>query len=259
MFDELPETIPHRQKRRARTIGLSALLQVGLVSAVIFAQMLMPEKLGEFQLLTTLHMAAPPPPPPPLSAAPTQHHAVQKAAATSTPRIVEQTPERVENAELESPVTIPKDIANIVDASSPAGTAGGTHGGVYGGVPGGVAGGLLGGVLGGAGNVPLPPAPLQPVRVGGNVKQPKLVHIEQPRYSPEAKRARVEGIVILEATLTPQGNVDKVKVVSGPPLLVEPAVEAVSHWKYEPTYLNGQAVPVILTARITFSLSNTPQ
>ena len=49
---------------------------------------------------------------------------------------------------------------------------------------------------------------------------------------------------------------DKVKVISGPPMLVEPAVEAVSHWKYEPTYLNGQAVPVILTAKINFSLAN---
>ena len=97
------------------------------------------------------------------------------------------------------------------------------------------------------------------MRVGGNVKEPKVLHIEQPKYSPEAKRARVEGVVVLEATVTTEGNVEKVKVLSGPALLVEPAVEAVSRWKYEPTYLNGQAVPVILTARITFSLSNTPQ
>jgi outer membrane biosynthesis protein TonB len=47
-----------------------------------------------------------------------------------------------------------------------------------------------------------------------------------------------------------------VKVISGPPLLTDAAAEAVSHWKYEPTYLNGQAISVILTARITFSLSD---
>jgi outer membrane biosynthesis protein TonB len=40
-------------------------------------------------------------------------------------------------------------------------------------------------------------------------------------------------------------------------LLADAAVQAVSHWKYEPTYLNGQAVPVILTAKITFSFSDT--
>src|SRR5207302_4487076 len=95
-----------------------------------------------------------------------------------------------------------------------------------------------------------------PVRVGGNVKQPRILHIEQPKYPPEAKRSRAEGSVILEATLTAEGNVDKVKVISGPPMLIEAAVEAVSHWKYEPTYLNGQAVPVILTAKINFSLAN---
>jgi periplasmic protein TonB len=261
MFDDLPETIPHKQKGKPRAIALAALIQVVLVSAIILIQMVMPEKLGEFQLLTTLYMAAPPPPPPALSAAPPAHHPAQKAvvAETSIPEVVEQQPEPTEKPEFTAPVTIPKDIAKIVDAGPPHGTVSSTGGGVAGGVSAGVAGGLLGGVLGAAGNVPLPPAPPAAVRVGGNVKEPKVVHIEQPKYPPEAKRAHAEGVVILEATLTPQGNVDKVKVISGPALLVESAVEAVSHWKYEPTYLNGQAVPVILTARITFSLSNTPQ
>src|SRR5205809_1768212 len=83
--------------------------------------------------------------------------------------------------------------------------------------------------------------------------------LEQPKYPPEARRARVEGVVILEATVTAEGTVDKVKVISGPPMLTAAAVEALTHWKYEPTYLNGQAVPVIPTARISFSLSGTPR
>jgi protein TonB len=95
------------------------------------------------------------------------------------------------------------------------------------------------------------------VRVGGNVKQPKVVHIEQPKYPPAAKKAHVEGAVMVEATVTADGTVEKVKAVSGPPILREAATDAVSKWKYEPTYLNGQAVPVILTARITFSLSDS--
>jgi protein TonB len=261
MFDELPETIPLKHKRKPRAIAVAALIQAALVSSIILIQMVMPEKLGEFQLLTTLYMAAPPPPPAPLSAAPPQHHAAQKAAVaeTSAPAVVEQEPERVEKPEFTAPVTIPKDIARIVAPGPPRGTVGGPREGLLGGVQGGVAEGLLGGVLGSAGNVPPPPAPPAAVRVGGNVKEPKLIHLEQPKYSSEAKRARVEGVVVLEATLTPQGNVEKVKVISGPALLVDSAVEAVSRWKYEPTYLNGQAVPVILTARITFSLSNTPQ
>jgi protein TonB len=261
MFDDLPETIPQKQKGKPRAIALAALIQVVLVSTIILIQMVMPEKLGEFQLLTTLYMAAPPPPPAPLSAAPPQHHETQKAAVaeTSAPAVAEPEPEPVEKSEFTAPVTIPKDIAKISEAGPPGIAVGAARGGVSGGVPGGVAGGLLGGVLGATGNVPPPPAPPAAVRVGGNVKEPKILHIEQPKYSPEAKRARVEGVVVLEATVTPQGSVDKVKVISGPALLVEPAVEAVSRWKYEPTYLNGQAVAVILTARITFSLSNTPQ
>jgi periplasmic protein TonB len=133
---------------------------------------------------------------------------------------------------------------------------------VTGGVPGGVAGGTIGGslrgVLGGAATAPFvaPPPDTAPVRVGGNVKQPKILHIEEPRYPPAAKKAGVEGVVVVEATVTADGTVEKVKVISGPPLLTAAATEAVSHWKYEPTYLNGQPVPVILTARITFSLNN---
>jgi TonB family protein len=172
--------------------------------------------------------------------------------------VAEQEPPPVEKPELTAPVTIPKDIAKIVDAG-PSSVPQGERAGVAGGVSGGVGGGLLGGVLGGAGDVPPPPAPPAPVRVGGNVKEPKIVHIEQPKYPPEAKRANVEGVVILEATVTAQGTVDKVKAISGPPTLIEAAVEAVSHWKYEPTYLNGQAVPVILTARINFSLAKSSQ
>ena len=103
--------------------------------------------------------------------------------------------------------------------------------------------------------MPPPPAPKAPLRVGGDIRQPKLVKIVEPEYPPEARRARVEGVVVLEATVTEKGAVDNVKVISGPPLLIEAAVKAVQQWRCEPTILNGQAVPVILTARVNFSLA----
>jgi len=62
---------------------------------------------------------------------------------------------------------------------------------------------------------------------------------------------------MVEAVVTADGTVDKVKVISGPTQLVDAAVEAIKQWKYEPTFLNGQAVPVILAARINFSLSDS--
>ena len=108
-----------------RAIVLAAGIHVVLVSAIIMIQMVMPEKLGEFQLLTTLYMAAPPPPPPaPLSEAPRpQRHVVEKAAVAQTPAVVEQEPPPVEKPEMTAPVTIPKDIARIVDTRPPAGVA----------------------------------------------------------------------------------------------------------------------------------------
>ena len=262
MFQQLPETNSHRNKRKLETFLVAAAFQAVLVVGFIVLQMAMPEKLGEFQLLTTLYMAAPPPPPPaPISAAPEPvRHAVSKAPATaqSTPVVQQQPVPVAPQPEIVAPTTIPKDIARIVEsggAPSP-GVSGGGTGGIPGGIPGGILEGTSGGVLGGSITAPPVPPPSEPVRVGGNVKAPKPIHIEEPRYPATAKRAGVEGVVVVEATVTAEGKVDKVKIISGPPLLVEAAAEAVSHWLYEPTYLNGQAVPVILTARITFSQSS---
>ena len=263
MFQKLPETNPHRNKRPLETFLAAVVLQAVLVVGFIVLQMAIPEKLGPLQLLTTLYMAAPPPPPPALiSAAPEPvRSAVSKAATVQSAAVVQPQPAPVETQpEIVAPTTIPKDIARIVESGpAPApGVSGGVAGGVPGGIPRGILGGTSGGVLGGITTAPPvpPPPPSEPVRVGGNVKAPKPIHIEEPRYPSTAKRAGVEGVVVVEATVTADGTVEKVKIISGPPLLVEAAAEAVSHWLYEPTYLNGKAVPVILTARITFSQSS---
>jgi protein TonB len=73
-----------------------------------------------------------------------------------------------------------------------------------------------------------------------------------PVYPTLASKARVSGVVVLEATITAQGTVDEIRVISGHPLLVDSAIECVKHWLYEPTLLNGTPVPVILTARVRF-------
>ena len=74
-----------------------------------------------------------------------------------------------------------------------------------------------------------------------------------PVYPALASKARVSGVVILEATLTAQGTVEQIRVVSGHPLLIEAAIDAVKQWQYEPTLLNGAPVPVILTAKVHFN------
>jgi TonB family protein len=70
-----------------------------------------------------------------------------------------------------------------------------------------------------------------------------------------AKQARVEGTVILEATISAQGRVNDVKVLRGIPLLDNSAIDAVRQWRYSPTLLNGTPVPVIMTVTVNFRLS----
>jgi protein TonB len=70
-----------------------------------------------------------------------------------------------------------------------------------------------------------------------------------------AKKALVTGTVVLEATLTDRGTVQDIRIISGHPLLNQAAIECVQQWEYEPTYLNGTPVSVILTARVVFSIA----
>src|SRR4051812_27717991 len=206
MFEELPETIPHKNKTKTEAFAAALGLQVVLVAILIIVQMAMPEKLGEFRLLETLYMAAPPPPPPaPLSTAPSPvRHATPKPVVHREAPVVQERPAVVdEKPAIIAPTAVPKDIARIIDPGTavPGATSNGVAGGVRGGVIGGVNSGVLGGVLGGAATASVPPPPpTGPVRVGGNVKQPKLVHIEQPQYPPAAKSAHIDGVVVVEAT-----------------------------------------------------------
>src|SRR5207248_9515707 len=127
MFDELPETIPHKNKRKAKTFLVAAAVQVVIVAGLIVVQMALPEKLGEFQLISTLYMAPPPPPPAaPVTSAPEPvRHAAEKAAsANPTPAAVEPQPRPVEEKpEVVAPTAIPKDIARIVESGTPSSSA----------------------------------------------------------------------------------------------------------------------------------------
>jgi periplasmic protein TonB len=136
---------------------------------------------------------------------------------------------------------------------------GGVAGGVPGGVAGGSMGGVLGGVIGGTGAVPAPVIPKEkgpkaPVRVGGRVKEPKLISRVEPRYPLLALQTHMQGTVIVDAIIDEHGNVVEAKIVSGPPLLIQSAMDAVRQWKYEPTYLNDEPVPVQLSVTVTFRL-----
>jgi TonB family protein len=102
---------------------------------------------------------------------------------------------------------------------------------------------------------PPPDAALAVVRVGGEIKEPKKLKDVRPVYPDIARQARVQGVVILECTISPQGKVEDVKVLRSIPLLDAAAIEAVKQWEYTPTLLNGVPVPVIMTTTVSFTLS----
>src|SRR5438067_13383732 len=118
MFDDLPETIPHRSTKKPRAIVLAACVHVVLVSAIIVVQMAMPEKLGEFQLLETLYMAPPPPPPAALlsEAREAARHAARKPEVSQWAAVVQEQSARVEEkTELVAPIAVPRDMACVVE------------------------------------------------------------------------------------------------------------------------------------------------
>ncbi len=92
------------------------------------------------------------------------------------------------------------------------------------------------------------------MRVGGLITRPQRIHEVAPIYPPVARAARVEGTVILEALIDADGTVRDVRVLRSQPLLDGAAVDAVRQWRFTPTQLNGEAVPVVMTVTVTFSL-----
>lgn len=112
-------------------------------------------------------------------------------------------------------------------------------------------------------NVPSPasqPAPSAPqrIRVGGNVQAAKLIRQPLPIYPQIAKTAHISGTVILHAIIAKDGSVQEVMYISGPPLLMRSAMDAVKQWKYEPTLLSGQPVEVDTTISVVFTLGSSP-
>jgi protein TonB len=91
--------------------------------------------------------------------------------------------------------------------------------------------------------------------VGGDVKAPTVTRRVQPNYTEVARKSRVQGVVIVEAIIDKDGNVDHVKVLKGLPMgLSEEAESAVKKWKFRPGTLGGHPVDVIFNLTVNFTL-----
>jgi protein TonB len=239
LFEDLIESdrVAHRTQQ-SKTLPVSLLLHTIAAALIVIVPLLsadqLPDPASAVKAFFVEPMAAPAPPPPPPPPAPRPANA---------PKII---PRPVTEAQFVAPVEVPEEITP--EESIDMGVEGGA-GGVEGGVPGGVVGGIVGGLP------DAPPPPVQAVRVGGQIKEPKKLKNVAPVYPDIAKQARVQGVVILECTISPQGKVTDVKVLRGIPLLDQAAIDAVKQWVYTPTLLNGVPVPVIMTVTVNFKLS----
>jgi periplasmic protein TonB len=239
MFEELVVSSPHAAKTNKRwTMLVSLAFQVTFLAILLLIPLIYTEALPK-AMLATLLVAPPPPPPPPPPPAQTQ--------------IVHVKPQvhLMDAGKLMAPKVIPKDVKIIKEDAEP------DMGGAVGGVPGGVAGGSMGGVIGGViGGVPAPPKPTQSrIKVGGNVTAARILNRTNPVYPPLARQTRISGTVRLHAIIAKDGTVQQLEVLSGHPLLVQAALDAVRQWRYQPTLLNGEPVEVDTTVDVIFSLN----
>ena len=101
---------------------------------------------------------------------------------------------------------------------------------------------------------PPPPEPIRPIHLHSGMKAPvKTTHVA-PLYPIMARQAHIDGVVILEAVLDDRGRVESVRVLRSISMLDQAAVDAVRQWRFTPALLNGQAVPVVMTVTVNFTL-----
>ena len=113
---------------------------------------------------------------------------------------------------------------------------------------------VLGSVGVGVNTVALPPPVASQLRPS-RMMEGNLIYRLQPMYPLLARQARIQGTVLLRAVISREGTIENLQVVSGPPMLVQSAIDAVRQWRYRPYFLNDQAVEVETEITVNFVLS----
>jgi protein TonB len=233
------DTSWYDRSRRGLTTLLSFALEVVAAGAVLLLPLLYTQGLPHMQLMSALVVPAPPPAPASARNAGPIDRNISSAGQMITPR------------------SVPREILNVDESSAPPpadlgelGVSGGT------GDPS-VRNGILDSIGRGLNTIaPVPPptAPAQPPRVS-RMMEGNLIYRVQPLYPQLARQARVQGIVVLRAVISRDGKIENVQVISGHPLLVKSAIDAVLQWRYRPYYLNNEPVEVETQVTVNFTLS----
>ena len=239
-----------RKKRRTArwlTLPIAVILHVLVFGGLVIASFMTVESVPAPPITISFVAAAPPPPPPPPP--PPRRRQTQTKKPIDIPK-----PEAIVQ-----PTAIPEEVPEPIDAPEEEdfGEDFGVEGGVEGGVVGGVVGGVLGGILGGVDGGMLGEQPLY-AGIGG-VTNPELIPSSktQPRYPEIARKAKVQGTVILQAIIHKNGTVGNVTVLKSPGPKFgfdEAAMAAVRQWRYKPGLQNGKPVDVYFTVVVDFVL-----
>jgi protein TonB len=113
----------------------------------------------------------------------------------------------------------------------------------------------MGGIFGGSASTPVvKAATLKKVNISAGVMVGLLLQKTQPIYPPIAKAARVQGTVVLQAVISKTGSIENLRVISGPQMLQQSALDAVKSWRYRPYLLNNEPVEVETTVNVVFTL-----
>jgi protein TonB len=250
-----------KRKKPTMMLVIGPVVLVVLILAVVIPMMLRkaPAKAAEVSVRQPLVSYTPNAPP---SSTPTETQSkptpampLQTTAATpATTAPTEQTPTvqpDMMNSQLNAPSRISSDIKSPPrDAAPPPASF--TQGGLEG--LGGSSGAGVGTVFGGQSGPKVKIATPKFVAISSGVAQGMLVQRTTPVYPPIAKTARVAGTVVLQATISKNGTVEGLRVVSGPEMLRQSAVDAVRNWRYKPYKLNNDPVEVETTVSVVFSL-----
>lgn len=234
--DSLVESVGRIRTRSHRYVAGSFLLEAMLVAFLIVLPWIypaaLPSKFLAVPLIAPPHASVPQTP-------------EQRAAASPIAQ-----PEMIAST-ITAPSRIPNSIIRVIDAAPPGDVVGiGIGGGPGPGLP---------AAISGTGTPPIVPAvrparPTGPMRVSAGVAAGQLVAPIRPVYPPIAVATHTQGTVVVAATISPQGTIENVKVLSGPALLVPAAVEAIERARYRPWMLSGQAVEVETTINVVFTL-----
>lgn len=241
MFADLsPDSVWSNRSHRGWTTLVSFSLQALAVGCLLVLPLLYTEGLPKLAMLAPLLVPAPAPVAPP---------------ARSRPNPPQPAQSNLMGSRLLMPAQIPRNISVLTETVPPPPIDPTTFGVSRGNNQG---NGTVFGSISGSDMYMVPPSvPSLAVHHPpiSHMMEGNLIHRVQPDYPPLARQVRVQGAVVLQAIISREGTIEKLKVLSGHPMLIPAAVNAVLQWRYRPYVLNGEPVEVETQVTVNFVLS----